>query len=82
MGYSEVKEEARKHNIEIIQPIKLKNDREAIDKLKELAPDFIIVVAYGQILPKEVLDIPKYGCINLHASLLPKYRGQHLLTGV
>lgn len=75
VGYSEVKEEALKHNIEIIQPIKLKNDREAIDKLKELAPDFIIVVAYGQILPKEVLDIPKYGCINLHASLLPKYRG-------
>jgi methionyl-tRNA formyltransferase len=75
MGYSEVKEEALKHNVEIYQPIKLRNDREAIDKLKEISPDFIVVVAYGQILPKEVLDIPKYGCVNLHASLLPKYRG-------
>lgn len=44
-------------------------------KLKEISPDFIIVVAFGQILSKEVLNIPKYGCINLHASLLPKYRG-------
>lgn len=75
VGYSEVKEEALKHNVEILQPIKLRNDRESIDKLKEIAPDFIVVVAYGQILPKEVLDIPKYGCINLHASLLPRYRG-------
>ncbi|NLZ49811.1 MAG: methionyl-tRNA formyltransferase [Clostridiales bacterium] len=75
VGYSEVKEEALKHNIEIFQPIKLKEDKETIEKLKEMAPDFIIVVAYGQILPKEVLDIPKCGCINLHASLLPKYRG-------
>ncbi|MDP4088490.1 MAG: methionyl-tRNA formyltransferase [Bacillota bacterium] len=75
LGFSEVKEEALKHVIDIYQPVKLRNDRECIDKLKELQPDFIIVVAYGQILPKEVLDIPKYGCINLHASLLPKYRG-------
>lgn len=75
MGYSEVKEEALKHNIDIYQPIKLRNDREVIERIKELAPDFIVVVAYGQILSKEVLDIPKYGCINLHASLLPKYRG-------
>lgn len=75
MGYSEVKEEALKHGLDIYQPIKLRNDRECIEKLKQLAPDFIIVVAFGQILPKEVLDIPKFGCINLHASLLPKYRG-------
>jgi methionyl-tRNA formyltransferase len=75
MGYSEVKEEALKHNMDIYQPVKLRNDRETIDKLKEIAPDFIVVVAFGQILTKEVLDIPKYGCINLHASLLPKYRG-------
>lgn len=75
VGYSEVKEEALKHNIEIFQPIKLKDDRATIEKLREIAPDFIIVVAFGQILTQEVLDIPKYGCINLHASLLPKYRG-------
>lgn len=75
LSYSPVKEVALENNIKVIQPIKLKEDREAIDYLKELKPDFIIVVAFGQILTKEVLDIPKYGCINLHASLLPMYRG-------
>ncbi|HCW53210.1 MAG TPA: methionyl-tRNA formyltransferase [Clostridium sp.] len=75
MGYSEVKEEALKHDIPVYQPVKLKDDRELIEKLKELKPDFIIVVAFGQLLTKEVLDIPKYGCINLHGSLLPMYRG-------
>ncbi|SFC72424.1 methionyl-tRNA formyltransferase [Clostridium uliginosum] len=75
MAYSSVKEEALKHNIPVYQPIKLKDDRGLIDKLKEINPDFIIVVAFGQILTKEVLDIPKFGCINLHASLLPMYRG-------
>lgn len=75
LAVSAVKEVALKHNIKVMQPIKLKDDREAIDYLKKLEPDFIIVVAFGQILTKEVLDIPKYGCINLHASLLPMYRG-------
>ncbi|MCR1951487.1 MULTISPECIES: methionyl-tRNA formyltransferase [unclassified Clostridium] len=75
MAYSPVKEVALEKNIRVFQPIKLKEDREAIEYLKELKPDFIIVVAFGQILTKEVLDIPKYGCINLHASLLPMYRG-------
>ncbi len=75
MAYSQVKEEALKHNITVYQPIKLKDDREIIEILKEISPDFIIVVAFGQLLTKEVLDIPKYGCINLHASLLPMYRG-------
>ena len=75
MAYSAVKEEALKHGIPVYQPIKLKDDINLIQKLKELKPDFIIVVAFGQILTKEVLDIPKYGCINLHASLLPMYRG-------
>ena len=75
LAFSAVKEVAVKHNIDVYQPEKLRNEREYIDKLKELSPDFIIVVAYGQILPKEVLDIPKYACINLHGSLLPKYRG-------
>lgn len=75
VAISAVKEVALKHNIKVMQPIKLKDDKEAIDYLKQLEPDFIIVVAFGQILTKEVLDIPKYGCINLHASLLPMYRG-------
>ncbi|MDU5109421.1 MAG: methionyl-tRNA formyltransferase [Clostridium sp.] len=75
VAISAVKEVALMHNIKVMQPIKLKDDREAIDYLKKLEPDFIIVVAFGQILTKEVLDIPKYGCINLHASLLPMYRG-------
>lgn len=75
MAYSDVKEEGMKHNIPIYQPVKLKEDRELIEKLKEMKPDFMVVVAFGQILTKEVLDIPKYGCINLHGSLLPMYRG-------
>lgn len=75
LAISPVKEVALKHNIEVYQPEKLKKEPEFIDVLKKLNPDFIIVVAYGQILPKEVIDIPKYACVNLHASLLPKYRG-------
>lgn len=75
LAYSPVKEEALKYNIPIYQPIKLKDDILVVEKIKELNPDFIIVVAFGQILTKEVLDIPKYGCINLHASILPMYRG-------
>ncbi|WP_411170491.1 methionyl-tRNA formyltransferase [Clostridium sp. MB05] len=75
MAYSPVKEVALENNITVFQPVKLKEDKEALDYLKQLKPDFIIVVAFGQILTKEVLDIPKYGCINLHASLLPMYRG-------
>jgi len=75
MAMSPVKEAALKYNIPVYQPERLKKDRELIEELKSMDLDFIIVVAFGQILPKEVLDIPKYGCINLHASLLPKYRG-------
>lgn len=73
--FSPIKEVAVKHNIEVLQPNSLRKEREVIDRIKEIEPDFIIVVAYGQILTKEVLDIPKYACINLHASLLPKFRG-------
>lgn len=72
---SPVKEVALAHNIPVFQPERLRKDQEVIDKLKELKPDVMVVVAYGQILTKEVLDIPKYGCINIHGSLLPKYRG-------
>lgn len=75
LGMSPVKEVALEHNIPVYQPLRLKNELETIEELRNMKPDFIIVVAFGQILPKEVLDIPKYGCINLHASLLPKFRG-------
>ncbi|MEG0772260.1 methionyl-tRNA formyltransferase [Clostridium sp.] len=75
LSMSPVKESALKYNIPVYQPERLRSDRELIKNLKSMELDFIIVVAFGQILPKEVLDIPKYGCINLHASLLPKYRG-------
>ncbi|EDS77332.1 methionyl-tRNA formyltransferase [Clostridium botulinum C str. Eklund] len=75
LAMSPVKEVALENNIEVYQPINLRKEPDFIEKLKRIQPDFIIVVAYGQILPKEVLEIPKYACINLHASLLPKYRG-------
>ncbi len=69
-----VKELAQRHGIPVYQPARLRQP-EAVAELQALAPDLIVVVAYGQILPKSVLDIPRYGCINVHASLLPKYRG-------
>jgi len=69
-----VKEKALEHNISIYQPITLKNE-DIINEIRDLNPDIIVVVAYGQILPKEILQIPKFGCINVHASILPKYRG-------
>lgn len=75
VSFSPVKEKAVELNIPVMQPVKIKNDSEFIDKLKCLNPDIIVVVAFGQILPKEVLSIPKYGCINVHASLLPRLRG-------
>ena len=72
---SPVKEYAVYQNIKIYQPEKVKNNKEFIDEIRELNPDVICVVAYGKILPKEILEIPKLGCINVHGSLLPKYRG-------
>lgn len=75
LAMSPVKEVAVENNITVFQPNSLRKEPEAVEALKALEPDFIIVVAFGQILPKEVLDIPKYACINLHGSLLPKYRG-------
>ena len=74
-AYSPVKEFAMEKNLKIYQPEKIKNNQEFIEEIKAQKPDIICVVAYGKILPKEILDIPKYGCINVHASLLPKYRG-------
>ncbi len=70
-----IKTLAEQKNIPVLQSKLLRKDTETIEKLKSLKPDFFITFAYGQILSKEILDIPKFGTINLHASLLPKYRG-------
>lgn len=80
-----VKACATAHNIPVFQPVKIREEQ-CIAKLKQYAADIIVVVAFGQILTKDILEYPKYGCINVHASLLPKYRGaapiQHvILTG-
>ena len=72
---SPVKVCAVKNNIQVIQPKLIRTDFDAIEKLKRIQPDFFITFAYGQILSQEILDIPKYGCINIHASLLPVLRG-------
>lgn len=72
--FTPVKEAALKHNLTVYQPVKVR-DEEFVNILKDIKPDVMVVVAFGQIVSKEILDIPKYGCINIHASLLPKYRG-------
>ena len=72
---SPVKEFAISKNLKIYQPEKVRNNVEFIEEMKTLEPDVICVVAYGKILPQEILDIPRLGCINVHGSLLPKYRG-------
>lgn len=69
---SAIKKVAVERGVDIFQPIRIRNDYEII---KEIKPDLIVTCAYGQILPKELLEIPKYGCINVHASLLPRWRG-------
>lgn len=69
-----VKECALKHGIEVFQPVKIKTE-ESVNKLREYDADVFVVVAFGQLLSQEILDMPKYGCVNIHASLLPKYRG-------
>lgn len=74
LGMPPVKELALKYDIPVYQPIKAREES-FIETIKELNPDVIVVVAFGQILPKAILDIPKLGCINVHVSLLPKYRG-------
>ncbi|MBQ1519057.1 MAG: methionyl-tRNA formyltransferase [Ruminococcus sp.] len=73
-----VKAAALEYGYQVYQPLSLRKGEDAeksIQVLRDIAPDLIVVTAYGQILPKEVLELPKYGCINIHASLLPKYRG-------
>lgn len=75
MMQSPVKEFAVLKNIKVYQPQNVKENIDFINEIKKLKPDIICVVAYGKILPKEILEIPKFGCVNLHGSLLPKYRG-------
>lgn len=81
--FSPVKELAVKYDLPVYQPLRLRKDAELIGRMKEIGPDIIVVVAFGQILPQEVLDIPRLGCVNVHASLLPRYRGaapiQHVI---
>ena len=72
---SPVKEFGIENNIPVYQPLKIRNNDAFIEEMKLLKPDVICVVAYGKILPKEILEIPPLGCINVHGSLLPKYRG-------
>lgn len=76
-----VKELALKYDIPVHQPLKAREES-FVDTLKEMNPELIVVVAFGQILPKSILDIPKYGCVNVHASLLPRYRGAAPLNWV
>ncbi len=74
MAFSPVKEKALEHEIPVYQPVKVKEEA-FVQILRELDPEVIVVAAFGQILPESILNMPKYGCINVHASLLPKYRG-------
>ena len=75
MVASPVKEYAIEKNLQVYQPIKVRNNPEFLEEVRKLNPDLIYVVACGKILPQELLDIPKYGCVNVHGSLLPEYRG-------
>lgn len=74
MSFSDVKQAAIELGLLVLQP-KRARDEEFVNELRKINPDVIVVVAFGQILSKEILDMPKYGCVNVHASLLPKYRG-------
>jgi methionyl-tRNA formyltransferase len=72
---SPVKEVAIAHDLKVWQPQRLKRDQDTLAELEALKADVFVVVAYGQILSPQILNMPKYGCINVHGSLLPKYRG-------
>ena len=72
---SPVKQFAEEKGIKVLQPLKVRNNSEFIEEIKNINPEVICVVAYGKILPKELLDVPKLGCVNVHGSLLPQYRG-------
>jgi methionyl-tRNA formyltransferase len=70
-----VKEAALRHGIPVLQPERIRKDEGALDALKKIGPDIIVVVAYGQIIPRAIIDLPRYRAVNVHFSLLPKYRG-------
>ena len=70
-----VKEKALEYGIPVYQPVRVRKDEAFFEELTKIQPDVIVVIAFGQILPERILNLPKYGCINIHASLLPKYRG-------
>ncbi|MCI6858322.1 MAG: methionyl-tRNA formyltransferase [Eubacterium sp.] len=74
MAFPPVKEKALEHGIPVYQPVRVREEK-FVNTLRKLAPEVIVVAAFGQILPESILNLPKYGCINVHASLLPKYRG-------
>ena len=73
--HTPVKERALSLGIEVLQPEKIKGNQDFIDKIAGISPDMIVVAAYGKILPAEILGIPRFGCVNIHASLLPRWRG-------
>jgi len=73
--FTPVKEKAQEYGIEVLQPESIRRNEEFITQIKEINPDLIVVAAYGKLLPLELLQIPRLGCINIHASLLPKFRG-------
>jgi len=75
ISFPPVKEKALEYGIKVLQPEKIKKNQEFLEELKSMNPDMIVVAAYGKILPEEVLKLSKYGCVNVHASILPKYRG-------
>jgi len=75
MQACQVKLKAEELGLKVASPDKIRGNEEFIDELKHIAPELIVVAAFGQILPKEVLDLPEFGCVNIHASLLPEYRG-------
>lgn len=74
MQYTPIKEAALKHGIEVYQPRRIR-EAECVEKLRQYNADIMVVIAFGQIIPKEILEMVPYGCVNVHASLLPKYRG-------
>ena len=75
MAMPPVKEKALEYGIPVYQPVRVRKDEAFFEELTKIQPDVIVVIAFGQILPERILNLPKYGCINVHASLLPKYRG-------
>lgn len=74
LSFTPVKNIAKNHNLNVLQPEKIKNNQDFFEVLRKIKPDFIVVAAYGKIIPKQILDIPQYGCINIHGSILPKFR--------